>query len=127
MEFVSYGHCQCFVLLYIIASLTYTYAAIASDKCWWTGCQLSTWAVTGCKQYNRIEQNTKNCSGGLEYYCCLPNLDVPPVNDCWWTGCQSNSWAVKGCNSYNRTERNRKACETNGFKYECCANRNTAN
>ncbi|KAF0694230.1 Uncharacterized protein FWK35_00037620, partial [Aphis craccivora] len=86
-----------------------------------------TWAVTGCKQYNRIEQNTKNCSGGLEYYCCLPNLDVPPVNDCWWTGCQSNSWAVKGCNSYNRTERNRKACETNGFKYECCANRNTAN
>ncbi|CAH1709698.1 unnamed protein product [Aphis gossypii] len=127
MEFVSYGHCQCFVLLYIIASLKYTYTAIASEKCWWTGCQLRTWAVTGCKQYNRIEQNTKNCSGGLEYYCCLPNIDVPPANDCWWTGCQPNSWAVKGCHSYNRTERNRTACGTNGFKYECCANRNTAN
>ncbi|XP_060837335.1 modular serine protease-like [Rhopalosiphum padi] len=125
MVFVSYRYCQCFVLLYIITSQTY--AAISSEKCWWTGCQLSTWAVTGCKQYNRIERNVKNCTGGSEYYCCLPDPEVTPAEDCWWTGCQSNSWAVKGCDSYNRIEKKRTACEANGFKYECCTRHNTAN
>jgi len=93
--------------------------------------------VVGCSQYNRTQQNIKNCDGGSEYYCCTTgqeNLNVnvnenvtQPADDCWWTGCQPNSWEVRGCDSYNRTERERTACELGGFKYECCARREIDN
>lgn len=105
----------------------YLRADAGKEECWWTGCQASTWAVTGCNQYNRTQKNVKVCDGGSEYYCCPPDLNVEPAaEDCWWTGCQPNNWAVKGCDSYNRTERKRTACEEDGFKYECCSALDTA-
>ncbi|XP_026813409.1 uncharacterized protein LOC113553990 [Rhopalosiphum maidis] len=132
MVFASYEQCKCFVLLlYIISSQTYaiTFFTAGKEECWWTGCQLSTWAVIGCDQYNRTQKNVKECDGGSEYYCCMQDSEAQvqlAVDDCWWTGCQPNDWAIKGCDSYNRTERNRMVCGVDGFRYECCARSDTA-
>lgn len=38
--------------------------------CWWTGCQLSTWAVVGCAHYGMSEIDRAPCDGGTLYYCC---------------------------------------------------------
>nr|ATU82779.1 secreted Papain inhibitor-like protein [Pristhesancus plagipennis] len=38
--------------------------------CWDTGCQLNSWAVRGCEQYNRYEAGRRNCNGGIIYTCC---------------------------------------------------------
>ncbi|CAH1713137.1 uncharacterized protein LOC114126830 [Aphis gossypii] len=121
MFFTSYKHFQCFVLLNIIASLTYAAVAPIKVDCWWTGCQLNTWKVVGCDQYNRTQQNIKYCDGGSEYYCCTSDRDkvTPPVDNCWWTGCQLNTWKVVGCNQYNRIQKNVKNCY-GGSEYYCC-------
>ncbi|CAL8128831.1 unnamed protein product [Orchesella dallaii] len=44
-------------------------------KCWWTGCQLSSWAVRGCAQYKMSQKESRSCRDGQgvkghKYYCC---------------------------------------------------------
>jgi len=51
---------------------------VAEADCWWTGCQLDTWAVKGCDSYNRTETDRKECDGGSLYYCCN---ETTTVND----------------------------------------------
>lgn len=42
----------------------------ALGDCWWTGCQLDSWAVRGCGQYNMDEAAREGCPGGMKYKCC---------------------------------------------------------
>ncbi|CAL8128786.1 unnamed protein product [Orchesella dallaii] len=49
-----------------------------ADDCWWTGCQLRSWAVRGCDQYKRFQNGTQPCRSpspqraqGDMYNCCL--------------------------------------------------------
>lgn len=46
--------------------------ALPDDEgaCWWTGCQMDTWATRGCSQYGMAQTAHKQCSGGTMYYCC---------------------------------------------------------
>ena len=54
-----------FVCLIIAAGI----ASVRGD-CWNTGCQLNTWAVTGCAQYGRVETARSPCNGGYIFTCC---------------------------------------------------------
>lgn len=38
--------------------------------CWWTGCQLDSWAITGCDQYGMREVERDSCAGGTKFHCC---------------------------------------------------------
>lgn len=48
--------------------------------CWTTGCQLNTWAVVGCGQYDRTERNKIGCPGGYQYECCTRNAKASGSN-----------------------------------------------
>ncbi|XP_050431745.1 uncharacterized protein LOC126840198 [Adelges cooleyi] len=99
-------------------------------KCWDTGCQLKSWAVTGCEQYGMVEVKRASCDDGFVYSCCSPEQkfytdvgsksEAEPKKTCWDTGCQLSSWAVKGCEQYDMTEVKRVVCDK-GFIYSCCS------
>lgn len=101
--------------------------------CWDTGCQLNSWAVKGCAQYNMRETGRRNCNGGVIYSCCdgqssnvvnrqapsVVNPAAPASNSCWDTGCQLSSWAVRGCEQYGRVATKTRSC-SGGTIYTCC-------
>ncbi|KAK7578014.1 hypothetical protein V9T40_010219 [Parthenolecanium corni] len=92
-------------------------------KCWETGCQLSSWAVRGCEQYDMEEVGQKECDNGIVYSCCQKNSTAPVVRQatkkCWETGCQLDVWKSRGCEQYSMIEKSQKAC-TNGIVFTCC-------
>ncbi|XP_050545981.1 venom protease-like isoform X7 [Daktulosphaira vitifoliae] len=98
-----------------------------SSECWTTGCQLDTWSVRGCQEYNMREVGRQPCYNGLMFTCCSYTDDAitfkDPLNDngslCWETGCQLNSWTIKGCEEYNMVTIKSRPCE-NGKHYYCC-------
>uniref|UniRef100_A0A8D8YK73 Acidic mammalian chitinase n=1 Tax=Cacopsylla melanoneura TaxID=428564 RepID=A0A8D8YK73_9HEMI len=98
------------IVIYLLVSVFQLHPIAANEDCWWTGCQPDDWAVKGCSQYNRTEQNREHCENGLKYECCLP---------CKWTGCERNDWAKKGCEHLGMAESRREACEE-GNRYLCC-------
>ncbi|OXA54700.1 Chitinase 4 [Folsomia candida] len=64
-----------FALIFLILGLT---APSVLGDCWQTGCQLDSWAVTGCDQYDRDTTATEWCQGGKKYTCC--SRTPPPDN-----------------------------------------------
>jgi hypothetical protein len=50
---------------------------VKGQDCWWTGCQLDSWAVVGCNQYGRVESGKEDCSGGKKYKCCTGSGGQP--------------------------------------------------
>ncbi|KAG4069032.1 hypothetical protein HA402_008343 [Bradysia odoriphaga] len=103
----------------------------ALTDCWTTGCQLNTWAVVGCKQYQRVEKSKTACHGGYMYECCIGSSERRPPrtqstgttsrswSECWTTGCQLSSWAVVGCGQYGMTQIEKFSCP-GGNLYKCC-------
>lgn len=53
-----------------IYSLT-TAIHLVRGECWETGCQLDSWLVKGCEQYNMNEVKRSPCGEGYVYYCCI--------------------------------------------------------
>ncbi|XP_050437308.1 uncharacterized protein LOC126843676 [Adelges cooleyi] len=117
----KYFNCNYAAVPGLLFLLLHVYSTKGENECWWTGCQPNTWAVTGCGQYNRTQEDIRSCTDGSEYYCCP--IDEKPKSsneDCWWTGCQPNTWAVTGCDQYDREQEDIRSC-TDGSEYYCCA------
>ncbi|XP_054279682.1 uncharacterized protein LOC128997901 [Macrosteles quadrilineatus] len=114
-------------MILILVHLLLFHLSYSANDCWWSGCQPNTWAVTGCGQYNRTQQDIRGCEGGSEYYCCTLDTTTTttpaPQTGCWWTGCQPNNWKVTGCEQYSLVQNNIQDCE-NGHKYFCCPDSN---
>jgi hypothetical protein len=41
-----------------------------ADGCWWTGCNLDSWAAVGCQPHGMDEKAREPCPGGKKYHCC---------------------------------------------------------
>jgi len=70
----------------IILAFVLVAAAISSAQangCWWTGCDLDSWAAVGCEVRNMKESGKEVCHGGHKYYCCprSPADETPGESD----------------------------------------------
>lgn len=92
-------------------------------ECWDTGCQLNSWFVKGCEQYDGMTEIKRvPCKNGHIYTCCYQQNSIEPSKQlCWGTECHLNSWPVKGCEQYDMIEVERSPCSAReGYVYFCC-------
>ncbi|RWS04814.1 uncharacterized protein B4U79_14869 [Dinothrombium tinctorium] len=116
--------------------------ASSHRECWWTGCQLNSWAERGCTVYKMDEVETESCHGGLKYHCCSKGSSSdtrvstntratspprenkrtiePSEESCHWTGCQPDSWTERGCLEAGEIQIESKHC-IDGKRFHCCS------
>lgn len=63
-----------------ITIATFFFAVSVESQCWWSGCQLNTWAERGCYPSSDWHQtNSQPCTNGDMYYCCPGGSVSPPA------------------------------------------------
>ncbi|KAF0729223.1 DPBB 1 domain-containing protein [Aphis craccivora] len=133
------------VAVYILVLTVSTGVHHTSAECWDTGCQLDSWLVKGCEQYDGMtEIKRKPCGHGGKraghvYSCCYQRNSIDSSQRlCWATECILDSVGSDGrdatasdgsggCSSpshyRNTIEVERSPCD-GGHVYFCCNSTN---